>query len=222
MRAFSCSFLKKRTKKLLRVPRLIAGRARGYPACAAAGLVLLAGCGGSAPRQVYVLAATPSPEIGVHSTLGTPIVSVMPVRLPDYLDNTDMLRQTGPHQVTASLTGLWGERLSVGVTNAVASRLAALRPAELFPTTQPARPAPSLLIEITSLEVGPDGKCHLQARWQVLAANAETVLSAEQGGFTATGAAVTDAALAASISDVVAQLAAAIAATLPPGRAARA
>jgi uncharacterized lipoprotein YmbA len=185
---------------------------------AAAGATLfLAACAGTAAKTLYVLTPATPITAGVTSDIGVPVIAVMPVRIPDYLDTTDMLRDSGAQQVIVSTTGRWGERLSVGITDAVAAELAHRLPGTRFPTTQTAQPTRALLVVITSLRVTAAGACALQARWQLLGGDATTILASAQGGFTENGPANGDAALAATLSAAVTQLTDAIARSLPPG-----
>ncbi len=134
---------------------------------------------------------------------------------------------TGPNEVSASPTGQWGDRLSVGVTDALAARLNHLQSRILITTAQSQAATPQMLVQVVRFDVASDGGCTLVARWRVLAANHRTTLASEQGKFLAVAVSKGDAATAGVMTQVIDQLAGAIAATLAatlaaaPGRLAR-
>ena len=98
----------------------------------------LAACGmGGPPPVTYVLGTPIVAAERVQPLAGRPVIEVKPVLVPDYLDVSDiMVRQAG-NMVTPSPTGRWGERLSVGVTRALADGLAARLPGFVVTTTAP-------------------------------------------------------------------------------------
>jgi uncharacterized lipoprotein YmbA len=177
-------------------------------------LTLFAGCAATKPPAIYILGDTGAPRPGVSSRTGLPVLEVMTVTVPDYLDTTDIMRRTGPNQVKASGTGQWGERLSVGVTDALAARLALLLPGDMIVKTEPAKPAPRLQVQIEQFDIAPDGSCTITASWQVLSSNHANVLVTERGTFPATATTRDDAAVAAALSQAVTHLANQIASTL--------
>jgi uncharacterized lipoprotein YmbA len=166
------------------------------------------------PQHVYVLGADTQIAIGTTSQDGTPRIEFMTVSVPDYLDTTDIMRRTGPNEVTPSPTGQWGERLSVGVTDALAARLNHLQSGAVITREEPALPTRQLLVQLQRFEITTDGSCNLVARWQVLAANHRTTLASEQGSFSAKAATQGDAAAAAAMTQALDALARDIAATL--------
>jgi uncharacterized lipoprotein YmbA len=93
------------------------------------------------------------------------VVEVRPVRLPDYLDTRDLLILKG-NQLIPSTTGQWAERLSVGMTRALAAALGTNLPnAAVFTTDPVQRPARQLLVDVTSFEARADQEVVLVARW---------------------------------------------------------
>jgi hypothetical protein len=145
---------------------------RHHPHLAHAALfaaAIVAGCHApEPPRDVYVLGSEwPTRQADV-SQLGQPVIEVALARLPDYLDTTDMLRRGTDGRVLASQSGRWGERLSVGMTRAVALSLAARLP-DFAMTTSPPENVPwrKILIDIDSFEARPDGSCILAAQWSI-------------------------------------------------------
>jgi hypothetical protein len=144
------------------------------------------------------------------------------VLIPDYLDTNDILLRVGAHEVHESATGRFGERLSLGVTHALRSDLAARLPLYTIALARSAdRPARQILVNVDAFDVWPTGRCVLVADWTILDADRRTLLSADRGSFTiaAAGAHPDDGAVIAAMADAVQQLADRIAATaeaLPP------
>jgi hypothetical protein len=90
---------------------------------------------------------------------------VRPVRLPDYLDTRDLLVREG-NRLIPSTTGQWAERLSVGMTRALALALGTQLPnAALFTTDPVQRPARQILVDVTSFEARADQEVVLAAHW---------------------------------------------------------
>lgn len=141
--------------------------ARGALSAIVSGLLLMtAACARSGPPPAeYVLGTGQAPANAVNSLRGRQVVLLKPVRLPDYLDTRDLLIRKG-NQLIPSTTGQWAERLSVGMTRALALALATQLPnAALFTTDPVQRPARQLLVDVTSFEAIPDQKVVLAARW---------------------------------------------------------
>ena len=87
------------------------------------------------------------------------------MRLPDYLDTRDLLVRKGSRLIP-STTGQWAERLSVGMTRALALSLGNQLPNVALFTTDPVqRPARQVLVDVTSFEARAEQEVVLAARW---------------------------------------------------------
>jgi len=84
---------------------------------------ILIGCTSNPDQSVYVMPAPTSLKPLAQVASGTLTLRLRPVILPDYLDTTDLVTRTGQYGISASQTGRWGERLSKGVTRALADNL---------------------------------------------------------------------------------------------------
>jgi len=168
-------------------------------------LLALSGCA-APPQNIYVLNDAPSSGPGASSQLGLPTIELRTVGVPDYLDTTDILRRTGPNQVKPSPSGQWGERLSVGLTDALAAHLALLIPGAVIVKSEAAVPSLRLLIQIEQFDVAQNGLCTVAARWQIVARDRHTILAAERATLTVTATAATDEAVTAALSRAVAEL----------------
>ncbi len=184
---------------------------------------LLAGCGfASPPPRTYVLGTPATETAGIRSQADLPILELRTVSVPDYLDTSDILRRVGPNEVIASPAGRWGERLSVGLTQALAAALASRMPDVAIDTDPAPEAARRLFVDVERLDIGGDGQCLMVARWRVMPTNGLAALAKEQATFHETAAATDDAALAAAVTRVVDHLAEQIVLTMPAAPARRA
>jgi uncharacterized protein len=178
---------------------------------AIAGLLLLTGCAGGPPPRVYVLGDPPPANAGVWSQAGKPVVQVLPVAVPDYLDTREMLVRGGRNEVAANPNGRWADRLSVGLTRALANALGARLPQAVvtdnFPVVPPSR---RVVATVLAFEIAPDGRCQLDARWTITAPGAKDLRSA-RGSFVEQAGSADGAAVAAAMTRAVDRMADAIA-----------
>jgi uncharacterized lipoprotein YmbA len=176
--------------------------------------VWLAGCGSGAGMQTFVLDGSVPPAVGTSSEAGLPVIELMPVSVPDYLDTTDMMRRAGINEVAASKTGRWGERLSVGVTRALAADLTRQLPTTMIATTEGPVPVRRLSVAIDSFDAGKDGDCLLAAHWTLTTADGSTSVAEDHATFTLPAGSTDDAELAATMSRLIGTLADHVASTI--------
>jgi len=131
-------------------------------------LLCLAACSSGPPLRTYVLTPplqttpTPLPALPVGR------IVIARVRVPDYLDTNDIVLRDGNDQVKASATGRWAERLSRGLTRALADDLGAhLEPEEVLSDATTAAPR-QVLVDVSALDLWPDGHCTLAATWAIV------------------------------------------------------
>lgn len=173
----------------------------------------LAACGLSGPAPVaYVLGTPARDDERVRPLAGRPVVEVKPVLVPDYLDTSDIQLRREGNVVAPSTTGRWAERLSAGITRALAAELTRRLPNLVVATTVPAeRPARQVLAEIQSFEPRSDGVVVLVGRWRVLDGAARDTLAGESVSLTAPLAGQGDAEVVAAMTRLVEELAGRIA-----------
>jgi uncharacterized lipoprotein YmbA len=165
-------------------------------------MVALAACGGGAPPpQLYVLGDGVRPQPEAVSQLDDPVVEIKRVRLPDYLDTSDIVLRADGGRIVASQTGRWGERLSVGVTRVVAASLGTRLP-QLAVTTTPPLETPhwQVLIDVEAFEAQPGGPSVLSARWSLREGRGGQRLREERISLTAPIGNGDDAAVVAAMS----------------------
>jgi uncharacterized protein len=178
----------------------------------AAASLLLVGCArGGPPPALYVLGAMPPAMTATTSEAGLAVVEVTEVKVPDYLDTTDLIvRSFG--RLIPSATGRWGERLSVGMTRALAASLAARLPRMVVTTARPAAPARRILVDVEAFEAQSDGSVVLAASWSIASGSSRQTLLAEHSSIAVPLEKRDDAAVVAAMSRAVDELADQIAA----------
>ena len=175
----------------------------------AGSVALLVGCSTGPAPQTYVL-SSPSPikgQISIES--GVRIVELRSIRIPDFLDTTDIVTRRGRNELIVSPTGRWGERLSTGTTHAFAAALTRVLPTVTVATTpSQGRPAAVLLIDIEAFDILADGSCVLAARWIIQGADRRVPsVSANGSVLVPIVGGMTDATIVAAMADAIQKLA---------------
>ncbi len=189
---------------------------RGLTLAAAA--LLLSGCGTFPLPRTYVLGDLDRSTPGVVDEAGMTHIELKTVTVPDYLDTTDIVRRTASNEVTTSATGQWSERLSLGITRALALDLARRLPQMVIESRSAYEPARRLFVDVERFEIGEDGRCTLTARWRVTNLDGKDKPDSEQGTFIETSTAKTDAAEASAMTAAIDHLAGQIALTVRASR----
>jgi len=143
-----------------------------------------------------------------------PHVELKTVTVPDYVDTTDIVRRSGSNEVVASTTGQWGERVSLGVTRALAADLARKMPNVIIESRSIYEPSRRLLVNVERFEIDEDGRCTLTARWRLTSADDKVQSNSERGTFVVAATAKTDAAVAVAMTSAIDQFASQIAVTV--------
>jgi uncharacterized protein len=192
---------------------------RPGPLAVAALISIAAGCVSHRERQrVYTLDAAPDAPSDSAAVVRGPELQLQRVLVPDYLDTTDLVLRVNTHEIRESPTGRFGERLSLGITHALRSDLAARLPLDVVALAQPAeKSARQIQVSIEAFDVGPNGRCVLAVNWTILEADRRAVLTADRATFItapASGGIANDAAIVSAMADAVRQLADRIAYTV--------
>ncbi len=172
-------------------------------------LALLMGCSSAPAPRTYVLSPPATPIGGVRAESGRSILELKPVSVPDYLDTTDIVLRNGRNELTVSATARWGERLSIGITDALSGALARRLPGMTIVTTPVHRqPARLILVDIEAFDVFPDGRCILVARWVIEGPDRRAATRSERGSVaTQVAGGPTDAAIVAAMTAAIDKLA---------------
>ncbi len=95
-------------------------------------------------------------------------IQVEPIVIPDKLNSTDIVTRLGAYELVSSSTGRWGERLAIGLRDALASDLSLRLPSDVIITSHDIDPsARQLLITVSAFDVWADGRCILTASWRI-------------------------------------------------------
>jgi len=166
-----------------------------------------------APPVGYVLGAVPQATATTVNQVGLPVVEVKRVQLPDYLDTTDIVERSG-NQLIPSSTGRWGERLSLGITRALTTSLAARLPSVVVTAAPVGRPAWQVLVDVAAFEATPDHQVLLVVQWTVAGGVNHQVRLAEQTSLVEAISGSGDGSIVAAMSRAVDELADRIAADI--------
>jgi len=186
------------------------------------GAPVLSACGGEPSPETYILGRDVPVGRLEQSQIDSPIVELRSVRIPDYLDNRDIVvGRTGGHLIVSKYAR-WGERLSLGVTRAVSASLAARLPRIAVITT----PAPGMsrwrvLIDIDAFGVQSAGQCVLAGRWSVLMGGDDKKLGDEKFSMSQPVSKGSDAEIVSVMTSLVDQLVASMAPAFEVGVAPR-
>ena len=190
-------------------------RRRAAGALGAIGVVLTACGSGRPPPVTYVIGPPPVVSASAQPLIGRRVVEVKPVLLPDYLDVSDLMVRRSDNVVVPSLTGRWGERLSVGVTRALTLDLQQRLPSLVVIRTAPRNwPALQVLVEIEAFEPRADGMVVLAVCWRLVDPASQALVAGERMSLTEPSTGSSDAAIAAGMSRAIDDLAAPIAAAV--------
>jgi uncharacterized lipoprotein YmbA len=140
---------------------------------ACAMLCALGGCVSGRNPGLYVL-SPPAGDAAVRPAApDAPPLQVGAVRVPEFLDSTDILVRRGAGELVPSATGRWGERLSVGIRDALAADLRSRLPEFTVVETRDRDPrARRLEVNIAAFDAWADGHVVLVARWTLVAERA--------------------------------------------------
>ena len=166
------------------------------------------------PPAEYVLGTSSQPPVMSESTIrsqpmtGMPVVVVKRVQLPDYLDRTAMVERRG-NQLVPSATSRWGERLSIGMTRALASSLAGHLPGMLVTANLPVEHAARrLYVDVITFESSAEQqRVVLVARWKITDGSGQQILMSEEASLLETMAGTDGNAVATAMSQAVEALA---------------
>ncbi|MDB6082559.1 MAG: hypothetical protein JWN43_440 [Gammaproteobacteria bacterium] len=177
-------------------------------------VICVGGCMSGRAQRVYALAEAAHAPVE-KGDAAAPVLQIRRVLVPDYLDTTDILTRIGQHELHASSSGRWGERLSLGLTHALRADLAVRLPlVAVMLAPPPGKSDREVLVAVDALDVWPDGRCVLVANWTVVDRNGRSVVTAGGGTFGTPPMRTVDpgdAAIVTAMADALAQLADSIA-----------
>jgi uncharacterized protein len=183
----------------------------------------LAGCISGRTRQIYVLNDAVATPLDNKAATGRTELQLERVLVPDYLDTTEILARVGEHELHASSSGRWAERLSLGIMHALWADLAIRLPEDRVTFARaPVKAARQILVNVDAFDVWPNGHCVLAANWTILDTDRTVVLAAGRGTFSVPaegGGKPSDGAVVSAMAEALGRLAESIALAakaLPP------
>ncbi len=140
-----------------------------------AGLItacMIAGCSILGPTQdrtrFFTLNTLPEPGASVAQSAA--VYGLGPIKLPAYLDRSEIAMRVSPTEVVYSNTDYWAEPLSATVSAVLLSNLATLLGTDrIVPYPWPVNAGVDYQIQITMLrfECDATGQCQLYSRWWI-------------------------------------------------------
>ncbi|HME44854.1 MAG TPA: PqiC family protein, partial [Syntrophorhabdales bacterium] len=140
---------------------------------------LLAGCAGSTPARNYVL--SPLAEGKVASQESCPAVGIGPIKLPEYVNRTQIVTRTSPNEITLAYFDLWAEPLAESVPRTLAenvSRLICTKEIVFFPWRPSHVPDYRVEVEILTMDGALGTTVSLEAWWSVASGKARVTRKA--------------------------------------------
>lgn len=188
-------------------------------------LALVAGCSGTAKdTRLYVLGPVAA---AAPAATGGPAVVVAAVRLPQYLDRSQIVTRSGDNRLELAEFDLWGGNLRQDLTRVLAENLSRLLGSERVVAAPHSLSAPAAFrveVEVLAFERGPDGRVRLAAKWWLTRGTDAAPLAGTQAA-ELLGAPLGEAAgfdaVVASMSQVYAEFARGIAQAIRAGGAAK-
>jgi len=183
----------------------------------------VAGCLGKGGTTTHYYLVDPVAVPAPDSAATPPAVEIMDLLIPQYLERFQIATRTGNNGIVYSEYHQWGENLRKNLLRTMARNLSGLLGATDVSTPlnrSMAAPDYRVQIHIDQFEQDLDGHVRLKARWQVLDARTPKAVPATHE-LELESAAVIDKGdfgpMAASMSELFGQLAAAIAASIRDG-----
>jgi uncharacterized lipoprotein YmbA len=166
----------------------------------------------SPPLTVYTM----EPSVGGSDAALADKIKVLEVKrlaIPDAFDNQDIMVRHASTFARSS-NGRWASRLSLNATFFLTCQIAQRRP-DVLVTDQPQIEPPDyrLFVTINALDVTSNGAATLEADWLAVPRNLALPSFRQRGRFSVTGSAATDQDVVSLYTDLLRQLADAVAAS---------
>jgi hypothetical protein len=155
-------------------------------------------------------------ELGEREEGETIIVGVGPINVPEYLNRPQIVTRMSANELRLAEFHKWAEPLKNGIARVLAMNLAAALPVEVvfFPWRRTRIIDYQVAVQIERFDTDPEGRGTLGARWALFGRGGSQELVARAVRVTHEGEAVTYADRVATMSQVLADLSAAIVKTL--------
>jgi uncharacterized protein len=142
--------------------------------------LLVAGCAGSPPVNLYTLSAVGLPSTDIRVPPSTPaVVAVGPVTLPDYIDRPQIVTRKSAYQLDLAAYDHWAAPLYDMLPRVLVEDVALRLPSDrvvAFPQVSDASFDYRIAVDVTRFDVDATGEATVAARWQLYARSAPRAL----------------------------------------------
>ena len=192
----------------------------------ATGLLLVGCTEATEPTRNYVIdAAEQRGTVRQVSARDGPIVAIVPVVVPEYLNQNGIVTRNSRNEITRAEFDVWAGPLSEEIARAVAENLSSMLPTDRVTLSAGRRSIPvdyTVEIEIVRFErQASDNAVDLVARWTVFRGDERSVLTMRRSRYSKPVAGSEYRDSVAAMSDAVASLSEEIAAAIAQGRTGR-
>jgi len=144
-------------------------------------LMLMAGCGTSAPTRFYVLSPMPASEEGSQVVLGERClaIGIGPITLPQYLERPQIVTRLSNNEMKVADFDQWAEPLRDNFSRVLAENLSALLCADamaIFPWSGSTPVDYQVQVEVIRLDGALGGEAVMTARWAIMAEDSRKLL----------------------------------------------
>ena len=147
--------------------------------------LLVAGCAGSPPVNLYTLSAVGLPSTDIRVPPSTPaVVAVGPVTLPDYIDRPQIVTRKSAYQLELAAYDQWAAPLYDMLPRVLVEDVGLRLPSDrvvAFPQIGDASFDYRIAVDVSRFDVDATGEATLAARWQLYArSTAQALLVADE------------------------------------------
>jgi uncharacterized lipoprotein YmbA len=152
-------------------------------------LLVLGGCAGTSPSaDFYVLSALSQSSTGSQSERDEKniAIGIGPVKLPEYLDRSQIITRTSPNELRVASFDRWAEPLKSSFPRILMENLATLLNTDqvaLFPWRRSEAVGYQVMVDVVQFDAERDGDAVLIARWTLLEGSGEKVLKRKKSIF---------------------------------------
>ena len=141
--------------------------------------LLVAGCAGSPPINLYTLSAVGAPAADTRLPQSPAVVAVGPVTLPDYIDRPQIVTRKSAYQLELAAYDHWAAPLYDMLPRVLVEDVALRLPSDrvvAFPQVGDASFDYRIAVDVSRFDVDATGAATLAARWQLYARSAPRAL----------------------------------------------
>ena len=159
------------------------------------------------PTNFFVLTALPQAQTQAPQTRNGPIIGVVPVRLPDYLNHNVIVTRESDNELVLAKFNEWAAPLSANITSVLTENLSMLVGTDRV-TTIPSNVATDreVSVEIINFERDAKGDVVLLARWTIVGDSGRRLLAMRRSGFRTEGVPMEYGAIAGAMSQLLGEL----------------